>query len=106
MEEALKIGRWVFAKGAESQREAMARLAGEGLRYFHEELTYNRERRRGEDDVNVPKLRLLAGRLAVAMAGAGYDEHPVVVRWLKGIVEDPLPEVRRLRAGTVSGNGG
>lgn len=88
---ALQGARIIFDDGTEGSKEIIRQSVLDGLEYLTTELSYDRVHDSTED---VPWLRLLCVRLAVAMAKDGQDQHPVVVRWLEIAKEDPLPEVR------------
>lgn len=92
LDPSLQIAKWVFDEGNYAQREAVRDLALQGLAYLAEELRYDRDDHDPDDDV--PLLRWRSARLAVAMAGRGFQDAPAVARWLKITESDPLPEVR------------
>ena len=111
---ALQITRWIFDEGSEEQKTAVSELAIQGLDYLLEELRYDKRHERDED--SIPSLRRRCVQLAVSMAQRGFEETPVVLRWLKDAESDPMPEVRYAkirhaaafggdRAGNASGNG-
>ena len=89
---ALQIVKWIFDEGSEEQETAVSALALQGLDYLSEELRYNRRHERDED--SIPSLRRRCVQLAVSMAKRGFEEEPVVSRWLKDAEKDPMPEVR------------
>ena len=88
---ALQGARIIFDNGAEASKEIIRHSVLDGLDYLRTELSYDRAHDTTEE---VPWLRLLCVRLAVAIAKNGQDQHPVVARWLEIAKEDPLPEVR------------
>ena len=111
---ALQITKWIFEEGSEKQKTAVSELAVQGLDYLLEELRYDRRHERDKD--SIPSLRRRCVQLAVSMAQQGFEEIPVVSRWLKDAESDPMPEVRYARvrhaaafggdrAGNASGNG-
>ena len=111
---ALQITKWIFDEGNEEQKTAVSALALQGLDYLSEELRYDRRHERDED--SIPSLRRGCVQLAVSMAKRGFEEEPVVSRWLKDAENDPMPEVRYAnvhhaavfrgaRDGSVSDNG-
>ena len=111
---ALQITKWIFDEGSEEQKTAVSALALQGLDYLSEELRYDRRHERDED--SIPSLRRHCVELAVSMAKRGFEEAPVVSRWLKDAENDPMPEVRYAkvrhaavfrgdRDGSVSDNG-
>ena len=111
---ALQITKWIFEEGSEKQKTAVSELAIQGLDYLLEELRYDRRHERDED--SIPSLRRRCVQLAVSMAQRGFEETPVVSRWLKDAESDPMPEVRYAkvrhaaafggdRDGNASGNG-
>ena len=88
---ALRAAWWIFDQGNESHKDAIRQLAEDGLNYLATELSYDRDH---EDPDDLPLLRLLCARLAMAMKKNGLDQHPAVERWLEIVKADPLPEVR------------
>ena len=111
---ALQITKRIFDEGSEEQRTAVSGLALQGLDYLSEELRYDRRHERDED--SIPSFRRRCVQLAVSMAKRGFEEEPVVSRWLKDAESDPMPEVRYANAhhaavfrgardGSVSDNG-
>ena len=114
LDAALRIAKWIFDEGNEDQKDAIRELTLQGLGYLFEELRYDRKHERDED--SIPSLRRLCVELAVSMAKQGFEEAPVVSRWLKDAESDPMPEVRYAkirhaavfrgdRNGEASGNG-
>ena len=93
---ALKIAKWVFDEGSESQKEAISRLALQGLGYLIEELRYDREHDPDLED-DIPELRWRSAEIAVSMARSGYGDDSNISRWLKVAEQDPMPEVRYVR---------
>ena len=100
---ALKIAAWVFEAGTEEHRELLRPPVLSGLEYLQRALVFRRVTNShpfvtrpevNEDDVDVPWLRLLCVRLAVAMDSAGLGNDATVVRWLEAAGKDPLPELR------------
>ena len=89
---ALQIAKWIFDEGSEEQKAAVSELAIQGFGYLLEELRYDRRHERNED--SIPSLRWRCVQLAVSMAQRGFEETPVVSRWLKDAESDPMPEVR------------
>ena len=89
---ALQITEWIFEEGNEEQKAAVSALAIQGLDYLIEELRYDRRHERDGD--SIPSLRRHCVQLAVSMAQRGFEETPVVSRWLKDAESDPMPEVR------------
>ena len=90
---ALQIPKWIFDEGNEEQKTAVSALALQGLDYLSEELRYDRRHERDDED-SIPSLRRGCVQLAVSMAKRGFEEEPVVSRWLKDAENDPMPEVR------------
>ena len=88
---ALQGARIIFDDDTEASKEIIRQLVLDGLDHLKTELSYDNAHDSTED---VPLLRLLCVRLAVAMAKNGQDQHPIVARWLEIAKEDPLPEVR------------
>ena len=88
---ALTVARWIFEIGNQKHKDAIRDLAEDGLTYLAEELKYDR---RHETPDEVPLLRLRCAELAIAMAKDGFDEDPIIARWLDMAKDDPLPEVR------------
>ncbi len=102
LDAALRIAKWIFDEGNEEQKDAIRELALQGLGYLFEELRYDRKHEQDED--SIPSLRRLCVELAVSMAATqGFEEAPVVSRWLKDAESDPMPEVRyaKIRHATV-----
>jgi hypothetical protein len=106
---ALQVARWIFSDGSPKQRDAIAKLTLDGLRYLIEELRYDRNQ--NEDaEVDVPLLRWGCAHLALAMSASGYETDQAVICWAQAVQDDPLPEVRHaqrpalasLHAGTES----
>ena len=93
LSQALQIAKWVFDEGSDAQKEAIRQLALQGLGYLVEELRYDREHDR-DDNNDVPLLRWRSAQLALSMATHGSEDDPAVCRWLEIAEEDPLPEVR------------
>lgn len=93
---ALKIAKWVFDEGNDSQKEAIGRLALQGLGYLIEELRYDREHDLDLEN-DIPELRWRSAEIAVSMARSGYGDDSNITRWLKVAEEDPMPEVRYIR---------
>ena len=89
---ALQIAEWIFNKGNKDQRNAISELVLQGLGYLNEELSY--DRMQDWDENTVPSLRAHCARLALSAANHGFKKEPSVVRWLKTIENDPMPEVR------------
>ena len=89
---ALQITKWIFDEGNEEQKAAVSALAIQGLDYLLEELRYDRRHERDED--SIPSLRRCCVQLALSMAQRGFEETPVISRWLKDAESDPMPEVR------------
>ena len=93
LDAALRIAKRIFDEGNEEQKDTIRELALQGLDYLFEELRYDRKHERDED--SIPSLRRLCVELAVSMAATqGFEEAPVVSRWLKDAESDPMPEVR------------
>ena len=99
----LEIVSFVFERGAVDHREVLKDLVLHGLVYLRKELAYGsagravssgRSRVAGEEDIDVPLLRLRCVQAAIAMSGAGLEDEPAVVGWLEEAGDDPLPEVR------------
>ena len=90
---ALQGARLIFDSGTEASKESISQLVADGLDYLRTELSYERVQESTED---IPELRLLCTRLAVAMAKNGQDQYPAVTRWLEIAKDDPLPEVRNV----------
>ena len=88
---ALQSAAWIFDNGQDSHKEAIQKLAEDGLRYLAQELRYDHEHQNPDE---VPRKRLYCAELAAAMAKSGMDGSPVVVLWLEIAKDDPLPEVR------------
>ncbi len=95
---ALQIAKWVFDEGSDAQKEAIRHLALQGLDYLSEELRYDREH--DQDNIDVPLLRWRSAQLALSMAKRGFEDDPVVARWLEIVKTDPLPEVRYAKGPT------
>ena len=76
-----------------SQQGIIGKLALYSLSHLAEELKYGRAHDRSEDK-NFLLLRRLCVQLARCMAQSGYEDHPVVGRWLEDGKTDPFPEVR------------
>ena len=89
---ALQVATWIFKNGQDSHKEAIQKLAEDGLRYLAQELQYDREH---EDPDEVPRKRLYCAKLTAAMAKSGLDKSPAVAAWLDIAREDPLPELRQ-----------
>ena len=89
---SLQATKWIFDEGNEEQKDAIRELTLQGLGYLFEELRYDRRHEREED--SIPSLRRRCVQLAVSMAKQGFEEAPVVSRWLKDAESDPMPEVR------------
>ncbi len=90
---ALQVARWIFSDGSPEQRDAIAKLTLDGLRYLIEELRYDRNQ--NEDaEVDVPLLRWGCAHLALAMSVSGYETDRAVICWAQAVQDDPLPEVR------------
>ena len=92
LEAALQIAKWIFDEGNEEQRDSIHELTLQGLGYLFEELRYDRRHERDED--SIPSLRRRCVELAVSMAKQGFEDAPVVSRWLRDAERDPMPEVR------------
>lgn len=93
---ALQIARWIFEEGSEEQEFAVSDMVIQGLGYLFEELRYDRRHERDED--SIPSLRRDCVHLALSMAEQGFEEAPVVSRWLTDAESDPMPEVRYAKA--------
>ena len=93
LNKALQLARWIFADGSSEQRDAIAQMTLDGLRYLIQELRYDRDHRE-EDEVDVPLLRWGCAHLALAMSACGYAADPTIARWAQAVEDDPLPEVR------------
>jgi hypothetical protein len=61
----------------------------------YQEVAKGATRYRYED---IPRIRLLAARLAKCVSDCGYGANPTIMRWAEAIAVDPLPEVRRIVA--------
>lgn len=92
---ALQTGKLIVDEGSKTQKETVCQLALHGLGFLFEELRY--DRKRAQDDINVPLLRWRSIQLASSMANAGFEDAPSVVRWLANVGDDPLPEVRNVK---------
>ena len=101
---ALHITKWIFDEGSEEQKAAVSELTIQGLDYLLEELRYDRRHERDED--SIPSLRRRCVQLAVSMAQRGFEETPVVSRWLKDAESDPMPEVRYAKVRQAAAFGG
>lgn len=88
---ALQVARWIFSSGRGDQKEIIAQLVLQGLRYLGEELRYDRDH---SDEAEIPLLRWGCAHLAQAMVLSGYQADPIVMHWVQLALEDPLPEVR------------
>ena len=88
---ALVAAAWIFEKGSSQQQETIRGLVQDGMNFSVVELNYQQER---YDQTDIPLLRLLYARLAVAMAKAGLRYQPAVATWLASAYADPLPEIR------------
>jgi len=99
LNKALQLACWIFADGSPEQRDAIAQMTLDGLRYLIEELRYDREHSE-EDEVDVPLLRWGCAHLALAMSAFGYAADPTVARWAQAVQDDPLPEVRHAEGPT------
>ena len=88
--------------GSPEDRNAIGKLASQGLGYLAQELQYDR---RHDPDINVPLLRWGCTHLALAMAQKGFDADPAVARWVEGARNDPLPEVRHAKGPAVEHSG-
>ena len=103
---ALQIAKWVFDEGSDAQKEAIRRLALQGLDYLSEELRYDRkhdqdsDQGNDQDSIDVPLLRWRSAQLALSMAKRGFEDDPIVARWLEIVKTDPLPEVRYVKGPT------
>ena len=99
---ALQIAKWVFDEGSDEQKEAIRRLALQGLDYLSEELRYDRKHDQGndQDSIDVPLLRWRSAQLALSMAKRGFEDDPIIARWLEIVKTDPLPEVRYAKGPT------
>ncbi len=106
LNKALQLARWIFTDGSAEQRDAIAQMSLDGLRYLIEELRYDRDHRK-EDEVDVPLLRWGCAHLALAMSAFGFEADPTVARWAQAVQDDPLPEVRHAdRPATAPASGG
>src|SRR5262249_47761957 len=69
-----------------------------GLDYLFAETAYRE--RAGADDrypyKELPRIRWLAARLAIHLSSRGYDQEPIIRRWVEAANADPLPEIRHL----------
>ena len=99
----LEIVSFVFEKGAPEHRDVLKELVLHGLVSLRQELAYSaasqavtsgRSRFAGDEDVDVPLLRLRCVQTAIGMSDAGLGSEPAVAEWLKEAEDDPLPEVR------------
>ncbi|MGD9504584.1 MAG: SIR2 family protein [Syntrophobacteraceae bacterium] len=97
---ALELARRVFLSGASEQRDAIASLAIEGMRYLIEELRYDRDHDE-KSEKDIPLLRWSCAHLALAMSVSGYENDPTVADWVDIARNDPLPEVRYAERPTV-----
>ena len=97
LSQALEIAKWVFDEGNDEQKEAIRRLASDGLGYLVEELRYDRGHDE-DDNIDRPLLRWRSVQLALSMATRGSEDDPVVSRWLEIAKEDSLPEVRYVKS--------
>lgn len=94
LDQALQIARWIFMDGNPEQRDAIGRLASQGLGYLAQELRYDKSR---DPDIDVPLLRWGCTHLALAMAAQGFDTDAAVARWVENAETDPLPEIRHAK---------
>ena len=92
LEIALQIATWIFDRGNEDRKEAISKLVLQGLGHLFEELWYDRREERDED--SIPSLRRHCVHLVLSMAEQGFEEGPIVSRWLKAAEGDPMPEIR------------
>ena len=90
---ALEVAKLVFDSGTEEESEALSEFALQGLSYLSGELTY--EGNQGST-VDVPLLRLRCTELALSMSRAGFENDPMIVRWLDLATHDPYPEIRHV----------
>ena len=100
---ALRIAAWVFEDGTIEYRKLLYPPVLQGLEYLRRALVFRKvtsphpfieQFEVNEDDVDIPWLRWLCVRLAVAMDSAGYGNEAVVAGWLEEAETDPLPELR------------
>lgn len=93
--QALRLAKLIVGKGSEEQKNALGNHVVHGLGFLHTELSYET----CADDVrdDLPELRQACVDLAISMSGSDWGQETAVVRWIKNVDDDPLPEVRRLR---------
>ena len=100
---ALRIAAWVFEDGTVEYRQLLLSPVLQGLDDLRRALVFRKvtsphpfieQFEVNEDDVDVPWLRWLCVRLAVAMDSAGYGNETAVAGWLEDAKTDPLPELR------------
>ena len=100
---ALWIAAWVFEHGTAEYQQLLLSPVRQGLNYLRRALVFRKvtsphpsieQIEVDEDDVDVPWLRWLCVRLAVAMDSAGFGNEAAVVGWLEDAETDPLPELR------------
>ena len=94
LDQALGIAKWIFTDGDPGQRDAIGKLASQGLGYLAQELRYDRSH---DPDIDVPLLRWGCVHLALAMDAQGFDTDAAVARWVENAETDPLPEVRHAK---------
>ena len=87
---ALSFANWVFDQGSREHRDAISPLVVHGLSSLAEEMQYDRH----QDDLDVPDIRLRCVKLASSMSNHGFEDHPIIQKWLEIGKDDPFPEVR------------
>ena len=91
--EALQVANQIMVNGSLEQRNAISSLVVHGLGYLTEELKYENVE---EEIVDVPLLRYLCTKLAIAMSRNNDSAEPILANWVENSYIDPLPEIRSI----------
>ena len=90
----LSFANWIFEQDSQEHRDVISPLVVHGLSALAEEMQYDRH----QDDLDVPDVRLRCVKLANSMSNHGFEDHPIIQKWLELGGNDPFPEVRNSAA--------
>lgn len=89
--QALLIAISIFKSNNDNAKKIISELVLEGLEYLILEQNYEKVRDVNED---TPIIRLNCFKLAYQMSLVGYQDEPLIQKWILQGKSDPLPEVR------------